>query len=52
MTYKIDNTTKEKFEYSGEWLNGKRHGQGTMTYLNGDEKFKWEKKKRTVCYRF
>ena len=22
-------------EYSGEWLNGKKHGQGKLTYANG-----------------
>jgi hypothetical protein len=27
--------TKEEVEYQGEWLDGMRHGKGTLTYKNG-----------------
>ena len=26
---------KEEVEYQGEWLDGMRHGKGTLTYKNG-----------------
>lgn len=47
-----DKDTKSKFfadgdNYVGEWLNGKRHGQGILTYANGDKYVgEWNDNKR------
>ena len=41
--------TDEGGKYVGHWENGQEHGQGTLTYANGDKWVgKWKNGKRII----